>query len=73
VLRDATAVLFNSEQERHLARQSLWMYRTEDQLVGCATPARLVDTARQQSIFRQYVPQLRVWRILLFLCRTDLN
>ena len=33
VLRDAAAVLFTSEEERWLARQSFWLYRSKERVV----------------------------------------
>jgi hypothetical protein len=69
VLRDAKAVLFTSEQERLLARQTFWMYRAQEQVVGYGTSAPLADAARQRPIFWQHFPQLRGQRILLFLSR----
>jgi glycosyltransferase involved in cell wall biosynthesis len=69
VLRDASAVLFTTEQERLLARQSFWLYRARERVVGFGTSAPPVDAERQRETFFQSFPQLRGQRILLFLSR----
>jgi glycosyltransferase involved in cell wall biosynthesis len=69
VLRDATAVLFTTEQERLLARQSFWLYRANEVVVGYGTSAPPPDAERQRQAFLQRFPHLRGQRILLFLSR----
>ena len=69
VLRDATAVLFTTEQERLLARQSFWLYEANELVVGYGTSALPVDAERQRHAFFKRFPQLRGQRILLFLSR----
>jgi glycosyltransferase involved in cell wall biosynthesis len=69
VLRDATAVLFTTEQERLLARQSFWLYKANELVVGYGTSAPPPDAERQRQAFLQRFPQLRGKRILLFLSR----
>jgi glycosyltransferase involved in cell wall biosynthesis len=69
VLRDATAVLFTTEQERQLARQSFWLYRANESVVGYGTSAPPGDADHQRLIFLQRFPHLRGQRILLFLSR----
>jgi len=68
VLRDAAAVLFTSEEERRLARESFGLYRCKEVVVnyGTAAPANL-ESARQ--VFFEAFPNLRGQRILLFLGR----
>ncbi|MFL6590713.1 MAG: glycosyltransferase [Chthoniobacterales bacterium] len=68
VLRDAAAVLFTSEEERRLARQSFGLYRCNEIVVnyGTAAPQNL-EAARQ--VFHDAFPQLRDHRFLLFLGR----
>jgi glycosyltransferase involved in cell wall biosynthesis len=69
VLRDAKAVLFTTEQERLLARQSFWLYRANEVVVGYGTSAPPADAEHQREIFFERFPQLRGQRILLFLSR----
>lgn len=69
VLRDAAAVLFTSEEERRLARESFWLYRAREQVVAYGTrppPARGPVLARR---FIDAHPELRGKRLLLFLGR----
>lgn len=68
VLRDAAAVLFTSEEERRLARQSFGLYRCHEVVVnyGTAAPANL-EAARR--VFFEAFPKLRDRRFLLFLGR----
>ena len=69
VLRDARAVLFTSEQERLLARQSFWLYRAKECVVayGTATPPDQASELRERFLVSN--PQLRDRRVLLFLGR----
>lgn len=69
VLRDAAAVLFTSEEERRLARQSFWLYRAKEVVVnyGTSIPAR--TTQLQTAAFFERYPKLRNRRIVLFLGR----
>ena len=69
VLRDAQAVLFTTEQERLLARQSFWLYKANELVVGYGTSAPPPDAERQRQAVLQRFPQLRGQRILLFLSR----
>jgi len=69
VLRDATAVLFTTEQERLLARQSFWLYRANERVVGYGTSAPPGDAEQQRELFLSRFPQLRGQRLLLFLSR----
>src|SRR6185436_13471426 len=68
VLRDASAVLFTSEEERRLARESFSLYRCREVVVnyGTAAPA---DLERARAIFFDAFPQLREHPFLLFLGR----
>lgn len=68
VLRDAAAVLFTSEEERRLARQSFGPYRCNEVVVnyGTAAPTNL-EAAR--SAFFDAFPKMRDQRFLLFLGR----
>jgi glycosyltransferase involved in cell wall biosynthesis len=69
VLRDARAVLFTTEQERLLARQSFWLYKANEVVVGYGTSAPPADAERQRKAFFNRFPHLRGQRILLFLSR----
>lgn len=40
VLRDATAVMVTTEQERLLARQSFWLYKSNELVLGYTLPPR---------------------------------
>jgi glycosyltransferase involved in cell wall biosynthesis len=68
VLRDATAVLFTSEEERRLARESFALYRCREVVVnyGTAAPENL---ERAREVFFEAHPPLRDQRFLLFLGR----
>lgn len=69
VLRDAQAVLFTSEEERLLARQSFWLYRCKEMVVnyGTATPAG--DPEREQEEFFDHYPELWGKKFALFMGR----
>jgi glycosyltransferase involved in cell wall biosynthesis len=69
VLRDAQAVLFTSEDERLLARQSFWLYRAREVVVayGTRTPPGPAEELREK--FYAACPCLRGKRVLLFLSR----
>jgi glycosyltransferase involved in cell wall biosynthesis len=69
VLRDAAAVLFTSEQERRLARESFSLYRCNEVVVNYGTAAPEVDLAAARQDFFHAFPQLRGKRLLLFLGR----
>src|SRR4051812_44001751 len=68
VLRDAAAVLFTSEEERRLARQSFALYRCREVVVnyGTAAPGNL---ERAREVFFAAHPQLQGRPFLLFLGR----
>lgn len=69
VLRDARAVLFTSEEERILARQSFWLYQAKEAVVsyGTSTPPQDADNLRKKFLAAH--PELRSKRILIFLSR----
>jgi glycosyltransferase involved in cell wall biosynthesis len=69
VLRDAAAVLFTSEQERLLARESFSLYRCNEVVVNYGTAAPAIDLADAREDFFHAFPQLRGKRLLLFLGR----
>jgi len=69
VLRDAAAVLFTSEEERLLARQSFWLYQAREVVVSYGTQSPPQDAAPLREEFLAARPELRDKRVLLFLGR----
>ncbi len=69
VLRDAKAVIFTSEEERVLARDSFWLYRSNEAVTAYGTSAPPADAARLSEHFLSQHPQLRGKRLFLFLSR----
>jgi glycosyltransferase involved in cell wall biosynthesis len=74
VLAHAHAVLFTSEEERRLARESFWLYRVTERVVayGTATPPGSDDQAvqdAQREAFLARFPELRGRRLILLLAR----
>ena len=70
VLRDAEAVLFTSEEERCLARESFWLYRANEIVTayGTDTPPQDED-GRLATAFCADHPETQGKRLLLFLSR----
>jgi glycosyltransferase involved in cell wall biosynthesis len=69
VLRDAAGVLFTTEEERQLARQSFSLYRAKEHVVAFGTSAPPADAERLRKLFFETHPDLRGKRIVLFLSR----
>jgi len=69
VLRDATAVLFTSEEERRLARQSFALYRARECVVAYGTTPPPADAPALRERFLAAHPALRGRRLVLFLSR----
>lgn len=69
VLRDAKAVIFTSEEERLLARQSFWLYRCVEAVTAYGTSAPPSDTERLKEQFLGQHPETRGKRLFLFLSR----
>jgi glycosyltransferase involved in cell wall biosynthesis len=69
VLRDARAVLFTSEDERLLARQSFWLYKVREAVVAYGTKAPPNEKGPLKTQFYLQYPELQKKRILLFLSR----
>jgi glycosyltransferase involved in cell wall biosynthesis len=70
VLRDAHAVLFTCEEERRLARESFWLYRCQEEVVGFGTsPPVDLDTSEARRSLCERFPELRNKSVLLFLGR----
>jgi glycosyltransferase involved in cell wall biosynthesis len=69
VLRDAKRVIFTTEQERLLARQSFWLYRAREQVLSFGTSPPPGETQRQRQAFLERFPELQGRRFLLYLSR----
>lgn len=69
VLRDAAAVLFTSEEERKLARESFSPYRCKEVVVNYGTAAPDIDLDTARNDFLNSFPELCGKRLLLFLGR----
>ena len=69
VLADARAVLFTSEEEKLLARQSFPLYRAREIVLSYGTPGLTGDADAQRTMFLQRFPHLRGKRCFLFLSR----
>lgn len=69
VLRDAAAVLFTSEEERLLARESFWLYRARERVVAYGTRTPPDNGAELAARFLQQHQDLQGKRLLLFLSR----
>ena len=73
VLRDAQAVLFTSEDERVLARQSFWLYKAREVVVSYGTKTPPDNAAELRTQFLSAHPSLKDKRILLFLSRIQVK
>ena len=69
MLRDAKAVFFTCEEERNLARQSFWLYRCNEKVVGYGTAVPAGDAETQREAFLGAFPDLRNKKLLLFISR----
>jgi glycosyltransferase involved in cell wall biosynthesis len=69
VLRDAGAVFFTCEQERRDARDSFWLYRCREEVIGFGITAPPADVEGPLGLFRATFPELSGKRLLLFLGR----
>jgi len=69
VLRDAAAVLFTTEKERVLARESFRLYRCREVVVNFGTAVPEVNWPEVREIFYRAFPSLRDKKFLLFLGR----
>jgi glycosyltransferase involved in cell wall biosynthesis len=68
VLRDARAVLFTSEEERRLARESFRLYHCNERVVNYGTAAPPNPEGAREKFFEAF-PKLRTTPFLLFLGR----
>jgi glycosyltransferase involved in cell wall biosynthesis len=69
VLRDASAVLFTSDEERLQARRSFWLYRAKEEVVAYGTTAPPGNAVELREGFLSMHSELRGRRLLLFLSR----
>lgn len=69
VLRDAALVLFTTAEELRLARESFWLYKVREQLVGYGIAARKIPPPTAAEFFFGKFPALRGKRNLLYLSR----
>jgi glycosyltransferase involved in cell wall biosynthesis len=69
LLRDAQHVLFTAEEERRLARESFWLYRANEAVVGYGIAEPPAATGAQAEAFLAAFPRLRGRRYLLFMSR----
>lgn len=69
VLRDARAVLFTATEEVRLARESFWLYRARERVVGLGTADRPLPVGSAQGAFLAQYPGLEGRRCLLYLSR----
>ena len=69
VIRDARAIIFTSDEERLLARQSFWLYKAVERVVtyGTADPGPL--GSRELDAFLRLFPEARGKNCLLYLSR----
>jgi len=69
ILRDAVAVLFTSEEERVLARQSFKRYKVREEVISYAAGQPPRDVSDSRSAFISKFPELQNQRYILFLGR----
>lgn len=69
VLRDANLVLFTTAEELRLARQSFWLYKVRERLVGYGIKSPDVAPALARAAFLEQFPALAGKRNLLYLSR----
>jgi glycosyltransferase involved in cell wall biosynthesis len=71
VLRSAFRVLFTTDLERELARQSFWLSRWQPMVVPLGSEPPPADTARLLAAFAERCPEAAGRRFLLYLGRID--
>jgi glycosyltransferase involved in cell wall biosynthesis len=69
VLREAAAVIFTSEEERILARQSFWLYRAKEVVSPLGVQAPPESGPGAKHLFLAKFPEIEKTRMLLFLGR----
>jgi glycosyltransferase involved in cell wall biosynthesis len=68
-LRDARLVLFTTAEELRLARESFWLYKARERLVGYGISPRALPVGSAKETFFSKFPALRSTRNLLYLSR----
>lgn len=69
LLRDAKAVMFTCEEERVLARQSFFLYKARELVVGLGTKQSPFPPGKARDSFLNNFPQVRGKRLLIFMGR----
>ena len=69
VLHDARAVFFTCDEERDRARESFWLYRCNQVVVGYGTRQPPGDAAEQRDRFLTAFPDCAGQRLWLFMAR----
>ena len=69
VLRDASAVLFTSEEECRLARESFWLYYCNERVVSYGTSTPPQNHEHQKDTFTAAFPKTKGKRLILYLSR----
>lgn len=69
VLRDAELVLFTSEEEKLLARESFRPYNVKERVVKYGTPGPSAERTQLAERFLEKFPDLKGKRVLLYLSR----
>ncbi|HVJ07673.1 MAG TPA: glycosyltransferase [Acidisarcina sp.] len=69
LLRDAKAVMFTCEEEKVLARQSFFLYKAHELVVGLGTKQSPFPLPAAREAFLNRFPQLREKRLLIFMGR----
>jgi glycosyltransferase involved in cell wall biosynthesis len=69
LLRDANAVMFTCEEERVLARESFFLYKAKELVVGFGTKQPPFPLGPARESFLRRFPQLRGKRLLTFMGR----
>lgn len=69
VLLDAKAVLFTSEQEKLLSRESFWLYKCNEQVINYGTSLPNIDMSKATKAFLEKFPECQGKRSFLFLSR----
>ena len=69
VLRDAKQVFFTTDEERLLARESFWLYKSNEKVVPIGTSSDSGDKKTQISGFYTKYPTLNNKKYLLYLSR----
>jgi glycosyltransferase involved in cell wall biosynthesis len=69
LIANATSVMFVTEEERQLARNSFWPYRAKDRVVPYGIVDLAGDPKAQKAAFRAAFPQFAARNFILFLSR----